>query len=80
MNSHMLRALKPPATGKVTTQAKNIVRNNDQSTFLPSPNVHPTNTTLPTKQWVLDTGMPNFVASKTVKAAELSIVKPLQGN
>lgn len=41
---------------------------------------HPTNTTLPTMQCVLDIGIPSLLASKTVAAELLSTVKPLKGD
>lgn len=75
--SHMLKAEIAPATGSVTSHAKMIDLNSDQSTFLPSPNAQPTNTTLPTMQCVLEIGMPSLLANSTVNAAELSTVKPL---
>lgn len=75
----MQSALMQPATGRVTSHAKMIDRNSDQSTFFSSspPNAHPTNTTLPTMQCVLEMGIPSLLANKTVVAAELSTVKPL---
>ena len=38
----------------------------------------PTNTTLPTLQWVVDTGRPILEANNTVNAAPSSIVNPLR--
>lgn len=86
----MLKALIRPATGNVTSHAKMMDRNKDQSTFffssplstvvvvvVSSPKIHPTKTTLPTIQCVLDIGIPNLLANNTVIAAELSTVKPL---
>lgn len=41
------------------------------------PLIHPTNTTEPTLQWVVEIGRPTLLASSTVIAAPISIVKPL---
>lgn len=74
-------ALIPPATGNVTSHAYTIDLKSDQSTFFPlnlSPKKQPMKTTLPTMQWVLETGMPILLASRTVVAAEVSTVKPLK--
>lgn len=80
----MHKALIPPETGRVTSQAKMIDRKRDQSTFLSSPslvmsppNIQPTKTTLPTIQCVLEMGMPSLLASSTVIAADDSTVNPL---
>lgn len=75
------RALAPPAKGKVTSQAKIIVRKSVQSTFFPlcsSGFIQPTKTTLPTMQCVLEIGMPNLLAIRTVVAELVSTVKPLE--
>lgn len=75
------RALTPPAIGNVTSQAKMMVRNSDQSTLPPSVwsvFIQPANTTLPTIQCVLEIGMPSLLAMRTVVAELVSTVKPLQ--
>ena len=80
----MLKALIAAATGSVTSHANIIDRKRVQSTDFaeePSslPKTYPTNTTLPTMQWVLEMGIPSLLASSTVMAAEVSTVKPLSG-
>lgn len=60
-----------------------IFRKSDQSTdcaFLSFRNrlyVHPTNTTLPTLQCVVEIGSPSLLANSTVAEAPFSITKPL---
>jgi hypothetical protein len=70
-------ALIPPATGRVKTHARIMVRNNFQSTFL-CDRVLPTNTTDPTLQWVVLIGKPRLDAANTVKAAPISMQNPLE--
>lgn len=73
------------ATGTVTNHAYTIDLNKCQSTAfsrLPAASVlaleYPTNTTEPTLQWVVEMGKPILLASSTVIAAPISIVKPLK--
>lgn len=70
-------ALIPPATGSVRIHARKIVPNSFQSTFL-CERVRPTNTTDPTLQCVVLIGRPRLEAANTVKAAPISMQKPLQ--
>jgi hypothetical protein len=70
-------ALIPPATGRVNTHANIIVPNSFQSTFL-CDRVLPTNTTDPTLQCVVLIGKPRLDAANTVKAAPISMQKPLK--
>ena len=65
-----------PVTGTVTIQAMIILRNNDQSTDC-FDLTRPTKTTEPTLQCVVDTGIFNNDAPKTVIALAISITKPL---
>jgi len=73
----MMAALTPPATGRVTIQAKTILRKMCQSTFSRDRNL-PTNTTEPTLQCVVLIGMPIFDAIRTVSAEPISIQNPLK--
>lgn len=75
----MQSALNPPATGNVTNHAYTIDRKRCQSTFL-APKKNPMETKLPTMQCVLETGIPNLLAIKTVTADEVSTTKPLRRN
>ena len=77
LNIAMTAAEIPPATGNVSTQARKMFLNNDQST-LPSDRTRPTVTIEPTLQWVVEIGRPSFEATKTVMAAPISIQKPLK--
>ena len=63
--------------GIVTTQEITIFLNNDQSTTS-FDLIRPTNTTDPTLQCVVLTGIPKFDASRTVRADPISIAKPLE--
>ena len=72
-----MAALMPPATGSVTSQAKTMLRNMDQSTFSLERNL-PTQTTEPTLQWVVLMGILQFEATSTVRAEPISMQKPLK--
>lgn len=74
----MKAALKPAATGTVTTHAEIMFLNNFQSTPSFDELAHPTNTTEPTLQCVVEIGNPIFEATRTVNAAPISMVKPLR--
>ena len=65
-----------PVTGIVTTHEMTIFTNSDQSTTSRDL-TRPVNTTEPTLQCVVETGMPKFDATRTVNAAPISIQKPL---
>ena len=73
----MMAALSPPAMGTVTAQAKMMLRKRRQSTPALDVCAQPTNTTEPTLQWVVLMGKPILDATRTVKAAPISMVKPL---
>jgi hypothetical protein len=66
----------PPVTGTVTNQAAIMFRNNDQSTDCLA-RIRPVNTTEPTLQWVVETGILSNDANSTVIALAISITKPL---
>lgn len=68
----------PPVTGTVTIQATIIFRNSDQSTLC-FERTRPIATTLPTLQCVVLIGIDRFDATSTVKAVQISIIKPLDG-
>uniref|UniRef100_A0A915HQF6 Uncharacterized protein n=1 Tax=Romanomermis culicivorax TaxID=13658 RepID=A0A915HQF6_ROMCU len=72
------RAATALATGKVTTQAMAILRNVFQETPPSFDLNQPTQTTAPTAQCVVLTGMPILLATKTVKPVPNSMAKPLQ--
>ena len=73
---NIMRALRHPATGRVPTQAKMMLRKSDQST-LSLDLTRPTNTMEPTLQCVVEIGMPTLEATRTVNAAPSSMQKPL---
>lgn len=73
----MMAADTPPVTGRVTSQARMMLRNKCQSTFSRDRN-RPTKTTLPTLQCVVLMGIPTLLATKTVKAEPISMQKPLE--
>lgn len=68
----------PPVTGTVTIQATIIFRNRDQSTLC-FERTRPIATTLPTLQCVVLIGIERFEATSTVRAVQISIIKPLEG-
>lgn len=72
----MTPAAIPPVTGTVTSHATIILRNNDQSTLCLE-RMRPIATTLPTLQCVVLIGIERFDATRTVKAVEISMMKPL---
>lgn len=81
----MKKADVKPAAGIVIIQDNTMFLNRDQSTalalllsFRVRLCVHPTNTTLPTLQCVVDIGSPSLLANNTVAEAPFSITKPLQ--
>jgi hypothetical protein len=89
----IIEPLRVIQTGTVIIQAMMIFRNRLQSTafFLTvwlfsdecgsgsvRPLTHPTRTTEPTMQCVVEIGRPNLLANKTVVAAPNSITKPLE--
>lgn len=83
LKTNINRALTAPDAGRVISHAYTIDLNSDQSTFFvlqPAslPLIQPTNTTLPTMQCVLDMGIPSLLANRTVDAALLSTVNPLE--
>jgi multisubunit Na+/H+ antiporter MnhC subunit len=73
----MRSADRPAEMGRVTTHAKIMFLKSVQSTPPLLDRSHPTNTTDPTLQWVVLTGIPIFEATSTVIAEPISIVKPL---
>ncbi|CAN8003764.1 unnamed protein product [Ixodes pacificus] len=73
----VMAAVRPPVTGRVSTQARMMLRKSPQSTPLRD-RTQPTNTMEPTLQWVVLIGMPTLEASSTVDAAPISMVKPLE--
>lgn len=75
----MIKAEVPAETGIVTTHASTMFLNNLQSTPSVLDLAQPTKTTEPTLQCVVLMGRPILDASNTVKAAPISIVKPLEG-
>ena len=66
-----------PVTGTVTIHAIIMFLNRDQSTDS-FDLTRPVNTTEPTLQWVVDTGMFNKEAPSTVMALANSMTKPLK--
>lgn len=83
---YMKSADIPPAAGSVITQAIAMFRNRDQSTErcvvsfeLTRPKAQPTETTLPTLQWVVEIGRPILLANRTVADAPFSMTKPVAG-
>lgn len=79
----MKKAEVKPAAGSVIIQDNTIFLKSDQSTgfstlsFDVRLRVHPTNTTLPTLQCVVEMGSPILLANSTVADAPFSITKPL---
>lgn len=73
----MDKALSPPDTGRVTTQARMMFRNSFQSTDSRDLTL-PTQTTEPTLQCVVLMGMPTLEATRTVSALPTSMQKPLE--
>ena len=67
----------PAVSGTVTIQAMIIFLNKDQSTDC-FDLTRPVNTTEPTLQCVVDTGIDVNVATNTVIALAISITKPLK--
>lgn len=66
-----------PVTGIVTIQDRTIFTNKDQSTTSRDL-TRPVKTTEPTLQCVVEIGIPRLDAKRTVKAAPISIEKPLK--
>lgn len=62
-------AERQPAIGTVITHAHTILRNNFHDTPSPPREAHPTHTTDPTLQCVVETGRPILLANRTVDAA-----------
>ena len=73
----MIAALMAPVTGSVTSHAKTMFRNKDQSTLSRDRNL-PTKTTDPTLQCVVLIGTPMLEAISTVSADPISIQNPLK--
>lgn len=65
----MQPADRQPATGTVISHANAILRNSFHDTPSPPCEAHPTHTTEPTLQCVVDTGRPTLLANRTVTAA-----------
>lgn len=65
----MQPADRHPAIGTVINHANAILRNSFHDTPLPPREAHPTQTTDPTLQCVVETGRPTLLASRTVTAA-----------
>lgn len=76
-NKNIIRALSSPEAGRVTTHARMMFLNSDQST-LSLDLTRPTNTMEPTLQCVVEIGIPTYDATRTVNAAPSSIQKPLK--
>jgi len=65
----MQPADRHPAIGTVISHANAILRNSFHDTPSPPREAHPTHTTDPTLQCVVDTGRPILLANRTVTAA-----------